>query len=334
MLKLNRDQCIDWGPDCSGDDRGSPSAVIMIRPENFRTNPETLSDNAFQAEMIPLSQKDLAEKVFSEVTRAAKTLANEGISVHLFDDLGLDHPHDSVFPNNWFSTSRDGKIALFPMFSKNRRAERRDEIVTFLKEYYHVSEIVDYSPLEVDGVFLEGTGAVVIDHNESVAYTGLSNRADVGAMKVFCADFGYLPVWFDTADAKGNPIYHTNVMLCVAEFFAIVCLALVVDEKKRKLLNALLSAPGRTVINISVEQVRLFAGNAIELFGKKGRVLALSTTAANSLSADQRAVIERTNKIVAVELVHVELSGGSMRCMLADYTYRGSYLYRKVHGEA
>ena len=198
--------------------RGSvqaPRAVVLVRSSSFHPNPETAADNVFQG---PASA-DVARAAYLASTNVAQRLAEAGVAVHLFEDANGMCP-DSVFPNNWFSTHSGGRIAVYPMYAANRRAERRHDVVEFLKRAYRVQEVVDYSGLEEDGIYLEGTGAMVLDHAGRIAYVARSKRADPLALERFCTTFGYEPMLFDAVDASGIPIYHTNVMMCVATEFA------------------------------------------------------------------------------------------------------------------
>jgi len=294
----------------------APSAVVMIRPHHFTPNPATAADNAFQVDVPHDDSRLLAASAYREVSAAAAALTEAGVTVHLFEDEGTTTP-DSVFPNNWFSTHSGGHVALYPMHSPSRRGERRGDVIEMLKRDYRVQDVIDYSGLEFDDVFLEGTGAMVLDHASRIAYAARSNRADPIALERFCTNFGYEPMVFDAADSNGVQIYHTNVLMCVATDFALVGLELLTNEVRRTQVVDRLAASDRTVIELSEQQVRDFAGNAIELRGTAGRVLAMSARARDALTPDQRAIIERSARIVAVDVPTIELAGGSVRCMLA-----------------
>lgn len=294
----------------------APSAVVMVRPHRFMPNPETAADNSFQ-KPTDRSAEDLANRAHEEVTQAAATLRGAGITVHLFDDDGRHNTPDAVFPNNWFSTHPGGHVALYPMYNPSRRRERRTDILEFLKQHYRVQDIIDYSGLEHDGLFLEGTGAMVLDHLARVAFTARSNRADPLALERFATHFNYEPLVFDTVDAQGKPIYHTNVLMCIATQFALVALDAIVNPSRAEEVRQRLEETGREVLPISQSQVADFAGNAIELSSPKGRVLALSARAAASLTDEQRRIIERSAKLLPLHVPTIELAGGSVRCMLA-----------------
>ena len=291
----------------------APAAVAMVRPHHFHPNPETAADNAFQR---PATAASVAAQAHAEVTEAAARLEAAGVRVHLFDSHDPATP-DAVFPNNWFSTHTGGHVALYPMYAANRRRERRSDIIELLKAQYRVQDVIDYSGLEHDGMALEGTGAMVLDHIGRIAYTAQSHRADPVALERFCTHFNFEPMAFATADAQGRPCYHTNVMLCVGTDFALGGFDLITDPARRHAVRARLRETGRELVELSPWQIGEFAGNALELQGTQGRVLALSARAAASLSPAQKAVIERSATLLPLAVPTIELAGGSVRCMLA-----------------
>jgi hypothetical protein len=288
----------------------------MVRPHHFSVNDQTAADNRFQADPDPRKTATVADAAFTETTALARALRNHGVTVHLFEDESTDRP-DGVFPNNWFSTHRGGRIVTYPMYTVNRRRERRTDIIELLKEHYRVQDVIDYSGLEHDDLFLEGTGAMVLDHIGRVAYVARSRRADPVILERFCAHNGYEPMVFDAEDAHGTAIYHTNVLMCVGTEFALICLGAVSDSRRRRQIIDRLTETGRTVIDISQRQLLDFAGNAFEMTGADGLVLAMSGRAHRSLTDEQVAVIERSSTIVSVDIPTIELGGGSVRCMLA-----------------
>ncbi|HKS13127.1 MAG TPA: arginine deiminase-related protein [Pseudomonas sp.] len=289
----------------------------MIRPHAFTPNPETAADNSFQRARPDLAAQAIAEAALSEVTQAAGRLEAEGVRVHLFDDRGEHDTPDSVFPNNWFSTHPGGHVALYSMYSKNRRRERRTDVIEMLKHQYRVQDVIDYSGLEQDQLFLEGTGAMVFDHLSRVAYTARSNRADPIALERFSTHFNFEPMVFDTADEHGSPIYHTNVLMCVATAFALVGFESFTDKRRAEEVRDRLIESGRDVIDLTRQQIKEFAGNAIELSGRDGRILALSRRAFNSLTDEQRQRIELSARLVPLDVPTIEMAGGSVRCMIA-----------------
>ncbi|HPA95070.1 MAG: amidinotransferase [Acidobacteria bacterium] len=296
----------------------APSAVVMIRPHFFRANEATAADNSFQSEPGENHDGDaVATAAYREVTVAVERLRAEGVTVLLFEDMSRETP-DSVFPNNWFSTHAGGRIAVFPMFVPNRRIERRWDIIETLKAQYRVQEVVDYSGLEVDDIFLEGTGAMVLDYGAHLAYVARSNRANPIALERFCTQFGFEPMAFDAHDENGDAIYHTNVMMCIGTDVALIGLETIADQDRRDEVAERLSRRGRrTVIPLTHRQLRGFAGNAMELSSPKGRLMAMSTTALATLTDEQCATIERTTRIVPIDIPTIETAGGSVRCMLA-----------------
>ena len=201
-----------------------------------------------------------------------------GSGVHLFEDKSRETP-DSVFPNNWFSTHPGGHVAIYPMFAANRRRERRVDIIDMLKARYRVQDVIDYTGLEPDGLFLEGTGAMVLDHIERVAYAVKSRRTDPVALERFCTHFNYEPMVFEASDGSGRAVYHTNVLMCIATDYAIIGLDMINDPTRRAEIRRRLEDSGRNVIALSPDQVANFAGNAMELQGREGRLLALSERA-------------------------------------------------------
>ncbi len=300
----------------------APSTVILIRADRFIPNPATAADNAFQRD-VPEGQSDDATsaQALAEMDAVAQALRDAGVTVHVFEDEDHTRP-DSVFPNNWLSTHAGGNIAVYPMYASNRRHERRADVLELLKSKYRVQTIVDYSGLEPDGIFLEGTGAMVLDHISRVAYTARSHRADVAVLERFCTDFNYEPMAFDSVDSEGVPVYHTNVLACVGTDVAMIALEMIPDETRREEVRERLAVTGRTIIELTEEQIREFAGNAVELCGrtstgKRRYVMAMSARAKASLRPDQVAAIEESCEIVAVDIPTIELAGGSVRCMIA-----------------
>lgn len=295
----------------------APAAVVMVRPHRFTPNAETAADNAFQTTVARDEVPAIAEAAYREVTAAVDRLRAEGVRVHLFEDRGERDTPDSVFLNNWFSTHPGGHVAIYSMHSPSRRRERRGDVIEMLKTEYRVQDVIDYSGLEQDNLFLEGTGAMVFDHLARVAYTARSHRADPVALERFSTHFNFEPMLFDTADAAGQPIYHTNVLMCVATGFALIGMDAITDPRRAAEVRARLEEGGRDVIELSQAQIAEFAGNAIELSGHGGRLLALSQRACDSLSAAQKARIERSARLVPLAVPTIEMAGGSVRCMIA-----------------
>ena len=290
----------------------APSAVVMIRPHYFRSNPETMADNAFQK----ASPDDVADIARAEFDHVVATLREHGVTVHDFDDTGTDTP-DSVFPNNWFSTHGGGHVAVYPMYAANRRRERRWDVIDMLKTQYRVQDVIDYSGLEQDGLALEGTGAMVLDHIGRVAYVAKSHRADPVLLERFCTNFNFEPIAFSAADGLGRPVYHTNVLMAIGTSFALVGLDMITNPERRVTVAERLEETGRDVIALCEAQINAFAGNAIELRGGTGAILAISQCALEALTDDQINRIAAHARIVPLSIPMIETAGGSVRCMIA-----------------
>ncbi|WP_317054315.1 citrulline utilization hydrolase CtlX [Roseovarius rhodophyticola] len=291
----------------------APSSVVMVRPHHFAVNSETF-DNAFQS-ATPSSADD-ATRAYRELTEAADILRSHGVDVLLFDGEDPRTP-DCVFPNNWFSTHTGGHIAVYPMMAPNRRLERRADVLDMLKTNFRVQDVMDYSGLEHDGLYLEGTGAMVLDHVDRIAYAVESERTSQIALERFCTHFNYEPMAFRAADAQGRAVYHTNVLMCIATEFVLIGSSMIEQTARRDEVLQRLSQSGRSVIELTEDQISKFAGNAIELQGASGRILALSETALNALDADQKALISDSATLVSLSIPTIELSGGSVRCTIA-----------------
>jgi hypothetical protein len=294
----------------------STNSVLMIRPCRFYPNPETAADNAFQARL------DGAVDALSTVARkefdsAVQKLRAAGVNVHVFEDTAEPEKPDAVFPNNWISTHHDGRIALFPMYSALRRRERRQDIVGELHKDYHVSQVIDYSVFEKQGRCLEGTGSLVLDHLNKIAYVSLSNRSNPKVIRRFANDFSYESVTFTSIGFDGQPIYHTNVMLCIGTGFALVGLETIRNKAERQQVRARLERSAKDIVELSPDQIANFAGNAIELHDTHGeKLLVLSDRAIRALTEEQRARLTRYVRLVPLELPTIELGGGSARCMI------------------
>ncbi|WP_159980597.1 MULTISPECIES: citrulline utilization hydrolase CtlX [unclassified Novosphingobium] len=294
----------------------APSSVVMIRPHFFAPNPETALDNAFQQIPGCRDRDVMSASAHAEVTAMARLLEAQGVNVHLFENESRSNL-DAVFPNNWFSTHAGGHVAIYPMYSPSRRAERRVDVIEMLKRCYRVQDIIDYSGLEEDDIFIEGTGGMVLDHIGRVAYAARSNRLSDVALERFCTHFNFEPMVFDTATPAGRPVYHTNVVMSIGTHFALVGMDLITDPVRQNTITKRLEETGRKVIKLDYHQVMAFAGNAIELQGSDHRFLAMSSRGLDSLRAEQRRAIEATVPIVAIDVPTIELAGGSVRCMVA-----------------
>jgi len=295
----------------------STNSVLMVRPSRFYPNPETAIDNAFQSR-ASFNADALGAAARSEFDAAVQELRDAGLTVHLLQDTAEPEKPDAVFPNNWISTHHDGRVALFPMYSELRRRERRHDIIEELRKSYKITEVIDYSSFEKKGCCLEGTGSLVLDHVNRIGYVSLSNRSNPKVIQRFAGDFGYEAVTFTSVGSNGQPIYHTNVMMCVGSEFALVGLGLIPNKHERKQVRERLETSGKEIVELSPEQVANFAGNAIELHDSTGaKLLVLSTRALRTLNKEQRTTITRHARLVPLELPTIELGGGSARCMIA-----------------
>jgi hypothetical protein len=295
----------------------STNSVLMVRPCQFYPNPETAVDNAFQTR-VDCAADALSELARKEFDAAVQTLHSVGVNVQVFEDTNEPEKPDAVFPNNWISTHHDGRIALFPMYSALRRCERRQDIVEELRKCYRVTDVIDYSPFEDEGCCLEGTGSLVLDHLNKIAYISLSNRSNPKVIQRFAEEFSYEPVTFTSIGSNGQPIYHTNVMMCIGTAFAMVGLEMIPKKSERQKVRTLLEKTGKVIVELSADQIANFAGNAIELHNTRGeKLLVLSTRAVRALTEDQRKTLSRYARVVPLELPTIELGGGSARCIIA-----------------
>src|SRR5215831_2370479 len=235
----------------------STNSVLMIRPSRFYPNPETAADNAFQRN-ADLDSEALRVAARKEFDAAVQTLRVAGVDVHVFEDTAKPEKPDAVFPNNWISTHHDGRIVLFPMYSALRRRERRQDIVEELSKQYRVTEVIDYSAFENEGCCLEGTGSLVFDHLNKIAYVSLSNRSNPKMIQRFADDFGYEPVIFTGIGSDGQPIYHTNVMMCIGTAFAMVGLEMIRNKAERQQVRACLEKTGKEIVELSADQIANF----------------------------------------------------------------------------
>lgn len=297
--------------------------ILMIRPENFRANKETAVNNYFQKE-LNLEDVEINLKAQQEFDAFVEKLRAVGINVIVENDDVSINATDSVFPNNWVSFHSSGDIAIYPMFAKSRRRERREDVFLRLEEEgFKIENIVDYTDAESEGVFLEGTGSLLLDRVNRKAYCALSARSNEELFIEFCEDFEYTPVIFtanQTVDGKRLAIYHTNVMMCLAETFAVICLDSIDDKKERKNVVKHLKQDGKTIISITEAQMHQFAGNMLQLRGENDkRYLVMSKTAHNSLTPSQINEIEKRCSIISSSLEIIETcGGGSARCMMAE----------------
>lgn len=300
------------------------NAILMIRPINFRMNEQTAVNNYYQKVLDNILPETVNAKAQQEFDTYVEKLRAIGVHVVVVNDTDEFDTPDSIFPNNWISFHENGTVGVYPMFAENRRNERREDILEILeKKGFEIQNIVDYTSAENEGVFLEGTGSILLDRENSIAYCALSGRADEALFIEFCEDFEYTPVVFtanQTVDGKRLAIYHTNVMMCLAENFAVICLDTIDDKKERKNVVKHLQQSGKEVISITEEQVSNFAGNMLQVKGKGDkRFLIMSQAAYNSLTDAQIKTITKHCEIVSSSLDTIEsCGGGSARCMMAE----------------
>lgn len=299
------------------------NTILMIRPVRFRMNEQTAVNNYFQ-ENINADGNTINAQAQNEFDAFVRVLREKGVEVVVVDDTENPDTPDSIFPNNWISFHADGTVGLFPMFAENRRHERREDILERLEaEGFQIDNIMDYTAAEEHNIFLEGTGSLLMDRVNNKVYCALSARADEELIIEFCEDFDCLPVIFkanQSIDGKRMPIYHTNVMMCLAENFSVICLATIDDKKERKNVVQHLKDSGKEIIDISETQMHHFAGNMLQVLGANDtRYLVMSTQAYQSLNAGQIASIEKHCEILHSSLNTIETcGGGSARCMMAE----------------
>jgi hypothetical protein len=299
------------------------NTILMVRPVAFRMNEETAVNNFFQ-EKLQLKNEEINIKAQDEFDSFVNKLESVGVNVVVVNDKKeLDTP-DSIFPNNWVSFHQDGTAVVYPMFAENRRRERRMEFFEELESTgFKINEVLDYTKAEEEGVFLEGTGSMILDRENQKVYCALSPRADEDLLIEFCEDMEFTPVIFSAyqdVDGKRKPIYHTNVMMCVADEFAVICLDCIDDKKERNNVKRHLKEDGKEIIEITETQIHEFAGNMLQLKGANDtKYLVMSTTAHKSLTRDQIRRIEKHCEILSSGISTIETcGGGSARCMMAE----------------
>jgi len=300
--------------------KGVTDTILMIRPKNFGSNPETLSDNHFQAEINANQQNKVINQAITEFDSMVTTLREHDIDVLVIEDTDAPVRPDAIFPNNWFTTHEDGVVITYPMKSQNRRMERREDIIDGLKEQYNLGKRYGFEYLEDKEQYLEGTGSMILDRVNKVVYAGLSLRTDIRVLEKFCVLLGYKKIIFHPFDEQGKSIYHTNVMMTMGDRYVILCTESITNDEERTELLAQLKADNKDIIDISYDQMNAFAGNMLQLRTKLGEfVLVMSHSAYNSLTADQIDRISAYNKIIQIPIPTIEkYGGGSVRCMIAE----------------
>lgn len=297
--------------------------IVMIRPVAFRMNEQTAVNNYYQKVVDSLLPATVNAKAQQEFDAFVDKLRGVGVNVIVVDDTTDTDTPDSIFPNNWVSFHENGDVALYPMFAENRRSERREDIFNMLEGHgFVIDNIVDYTSAEEDGIFLEGTGSLVLDRENHKAYCALSPRADEELVIEYCEDFDLGPVIFEafqTVDGERVHIYHTNVMMCIGSTFAVICADCIDDKAERKMVLANLRQDGKEVILLTEAQLNHFAGNMLQVQGSEKSYLVMSDSARSILTKDQVSKIEKHTEILTANLDTIEAcGGGSARCMMAE----------------
>lgn len=304
------------------DSAQTTSSVLMIRPVNFGYNEQTALSNAFQVAPEPEGADIIQEKALLEFDAFVMGLRNSDIEVIVFNDAPSPYTPDSIFPNNWVTFHEDGRVVLYPMEAHNRRLERKTNIIKQLElqHNFKVSEIIDLSYFEQENKYLEGTGSMILDRQNKIAYSCLSTRTNLDVFNLFCKLFNYTPICFHAIDQNKVPVYHTNVLMSVGENIAIICLESISDITERKNLIDSLNETGKTIIDISFKQMTKFAGNMLQLKTKTGKfLLVMSQQGYESLTDKQINEIEALTAIFHADISHIEkYGGGSARCMMAE----------------
>ncbi len=294
--------------------------ILMIRPANFGFNEETAKNNAFQNKKAVLKHKNANAKALVEFDSFVKKLRAVGIIVDVWEDKKKPVKPDAIFPNNWISFHQDNSVGLYPMNAVSRRKERDPNIVDWIKKHYEVGKVIDFTAFEKENIFLEGTGSLILDRINKVAYACLSPRTDDVLMDRFCKAFAYKKIIFSAVDQNGMEIYHTNVMMAMGNSFVVICKDSITDQNEWEILEKQFKKNGKDIVNISWAQMNQFAGNMLLLIDDKGEnVIVMSTRALKSLSTKQIKQLKKHGQILHSDIKTIEdLGGGSVRCMMAE----------------
>ncbi len=294
--------------------------LLMVRPANFAFNEQTAENNQFQQKS---DQTQVAEKALAEFDALVKLLKANDVDVIVVQDTPEPWTPDSIFPNNWFSSHFEGELVLYPMFAENRRLERKEQVLNLLKRGFNHNKVVDLTHWEEEGEFLEGTGSMVLDRRKHIAYCCRSARTSEKVLSEFCSVMNYQPIVFDAFDKNGNQIYHTNVIMNIGMQVAVICLESIKDENERKKIVSHLTATGKIIVDISLEEVDSFVGNMLEVRSRNGTpITVMSSAAHNALTYEQENTISTFSKIISSDLQTIEKNGGgSARCMIAEIFY-------------
>ena len=292
--------------------------ILMIRPLSFGFNNDTSNDNYFQKNVDHLTKSKIKSNALKEFENMCSILRKNSINVVVLENDNKNLT-DDVFPNNWISFHGD-KYIIHSMFAKSRRAEKNTSFINMLAlKNFDYELLNDYSKYEGNNMHLEGTGSVVLDRINKVAYCSISKRSNLKLFNIFCNDIGYDPIPFKSYDSRGDLIYHTNVMMCVGDDFALICYESIKDAKERKQVKTLLEKSGKTIITISLKQVDSFAGNIIQLGDNEHKIIVISKFAYNSLNEDQKNKLSKESKIISIPIPTIQTcGGGSVRCMIAE----------------
>ena len=292
--------------------------ILMIRPLSFGFNNDTSNDNYFQKNVDHLTKSKIKSNALKEFDNMCSILRKNSINVVVLEN-GNKNLTDDVFPNNWISFHGD-KYIIHSMFAKSRRAEKNISFINMLAlKNFDYELLNDYSKYEGNNMHLEGTGSVVLDRINKVAYCSISKRSNLKLFNIFCNDIGYDPIPFKSYDSRGDLIYHTNVMMCIGDDFALICYESIKDAKERKQVKTFLEKSGKTIITISLKQVDSFAGNIIQLGDNEHKIIVISKVAYNSLNEDQKNKLSKESKIISIPIPTIQTcGGGSVRCMIAE----------------
>jgi len=295
------------------------STILMVRPASFGFNEQTAANNSFQQNA---ALENIQQKVLEEFDGMVADIRSAGIEVIVTEDTIDAIKPDAIFPNNWFCTLPDKSLSIFPMYAKNRRCERRSDIINEFKNVFEVSSIIDLTHYEEDNVFLEGTGSMVMDHEYKIIYACISERTHAKLLHDFAAKAGYSVVAFNAKDKNGLAIYHTNVLMCIGNNFCVICDEAIEASEREKVLATLMNTD-KKIISISYHQMLQFAGNMLQLRNNNGRyVLVMSETAFNALDLEQVNQLQSYTQLLPVHISTIEtIGGGSARCMMAEIFY-------------
>jgi len=293
------------------------SHILMIRPVNFAFNAETAANNTFQVRKDEINIQGKALKEFDEFVNV---LRQNGVEVTVVEDSPEPNTPDSIFPNNWISFHGDGTVLLYPMYAPNRRAERKEHVLEEIDKHFLVKKKIDLSYNERDNLFLEGTGSMVLDRDNRFVFACLSPRTDEKVLDEFCKNMNYEAIVFHSVDKAGQPIYHTNVMMCIADLYVVICLDSIRDTEEKNKVIAAIQKTGKEIIGINYDQLNHFAGNMLQIENRKHeKLLVMSTQAFQSLSEEQVQKLSGYNSIIHAPLNTIEVNGGgSARCMMAE----------------